>query len=48
MIFGDKALQDMTRKLPQSPVEFLMVHGVGEQKLKQFGTQFMAAIVEFV
>lgn len=48
MIFGDKALQDMTRILPQSPAEFLTVHGVGEQKLKQFGKQFLETIRDHV
>jgi ATP-dependent DNA helicase RecQ len=46
MIFGDKALHDMVKKRPQSPAEFLMVHGVGQQKLKQFGAKFMRAIQE--
>jgi ATP-dependent DNA helicase RecQ len=46
MIFGDKALHDMVKKLPQSPTEFLAVNGVGEQKLKQFGAKFMKVIRE--
>ena len=44
VVFGDKALIDMAAKLPKTAAEFLEIYGVGQQKLTQFGTQFMAVI----
>jgi ATP-dependent DNA helicase RecQ len=44
VIFSDAALRDMARKLPTTPDEFLAVHGVGNAKLKQFGTRFIGEI----
>lgn len=46
VIFGDKALMDMAAKLPTTSAAFLDTYGVGEQKLSQFGAQFMAVIRE--
>ncbi|MCH7591837.1 MAG: DNA helicase RecQ [Planctomycetes bacterium] len=44
VIFGDASLRDMARTKPDSPEAFRQVHGVGEAKLKQFGTRFLAEI----
>jgi len=44
VVFGDKALRDMSTKLPQTDDEFLAVNGVGDRKLAQFGEQFMSVI----
>ncbi len=46
VIFGDKALMDMATKLPLNNVAFLDIYGVGNQKLTQFGPQFIAVIRE--
>ena len=46
VIFGDKALMDMAAKKPASTAAFLDIYGVGEQKLAQFGAQFLAVIRE--
>ena len=47
VIFSDAALIDMCRKLPTSNAEFLMVSGVGAEKLRLYGEQFMAVIKRF-
>jgi len=46
VIFSDASLRDMARKKPSSPDEFLDVHGVGEKKLADLGTAFLARIHE--
>jgi ATP-dependent DNA helicase RecQ len=47
MVFSDASLRDMCRLRPQTPADFLEVHGVGQKKSAEFGTTFMAAIREF-
>jgi ATP-dependent DNA helicase RecQ len=43
-IFSDRSLIDMARRLPQTPEQFLAVHGVGELKLENYGQQFLDVI----
>jgi ATP-dependent DNA helicase RecQ len=47
IIFSDKTLTDMCRRLPCDKKEMLMVLGVGENKYAKYGQQFIEAIVEF-
>jgi ATP-dependent DNA helicase RecQ len=47
IIFSDKTLTDMCRRLPCDRREMLMVTGVGENKYEKYGQQFIDAIVEF-
>ena len=47
MVFGDATLADMARKVPRTREEFLRVSGVGEQKLKMYGDEFIRAICDF-
>ena len=47
IVFSDKTLIDMCVKLPATEEEFLEVSGVGENKLKKYGKQFLEAITEF-
>lgn len=47
IVFNDKTLIDMCVKLPGNEDEFLEVSGVGENKLKKYGKQFLEAIAEF-
>ncbi len=47
VVFGDKALIQMAKHLPKTQNEFLEIHGVGQQKLAQFGKQFLALIKEY-
>lgn len=41
IIFSDKTLTDMCRKLPQTKEEMLQVTGVGEVKYERFGAVFL-------
>ncbi len=44
VVFSDASLADMAHKLPQSPMEFLQVSGVGNTKLERYGERFLAVI----
>ena len=45
--FGDATLRDLASAKPDSPDQFLKVHGVGAKKLADFGEIFLNAIVDF-
>ncbi|HXH30626.1 MAG TPA: DNA helicase RecQ [Bacteriovoracaceae bacterium] len=47
IIFNDKSLHDMCQVMPRDPKEFLMVHGVGQNKLENYGSDFLALINTF-
>jgi len=47
IVFGDAPLRDMARRRPASPEEFLQVSGVGQQKSKEYGAAFLAAIRDY-
>lgn len=47
IVFNDKSLNDMCLLLPRTPSEFLMVHGVGQSKLENYGEEFLQVINEF-
>lgn len=47
MVFGDAALRDMCRRLPQNEDEFLQVSGVGEKKLESYGAAFLDEISQW-
>ena len=44
VVFGDLALRQMALYLPQSQENFARISGVGQEKLKQYGTMFMEVI----
>lgn len=46
MIFGDVTLRDMARKRPRDLIEMVEVKGVGRQKLKDYGEEFLNALWE--
>lgn len=46
MVFSDRTLQDMCTLQPRNPSEFLLVHGVGQSKLENYGSLFLNAIKE--
>jgi ATP-dependent DNA helicase RecQ len=46
IIFNDKSLQDMCQLLPRDEQEFLLVHGVGQSKLDNYGPSFLKLIAE--
>jgi ATP-dependent DNA helicase RecQ len=41
IIFPDKALDEMAKKLPIDESEFLSINGVGQQKLEKYGAKFI-------
>lgn len=47
IIFSDKALKDMSAKMPVNRDEFLQVSGVGEVKCEKYGRRFMEVIIEY-
>lgn len=48
VVFSDRSLQDMARRLPTREDAFLQVHGVGNAKLASYGEPFMHAIQAFL
>jgi ATP-dependent DNA helicase RecQ len=44
VVFSDASLRDMARTQPTTPEKFLAVHGVGDNKLADFGEAFMARL----
>jgi len=47
IVFNDKSLHDMCSILPRNDDEFLMVHGVGQNKLESYGKVFLGLINTF-
>jgi ATP-dependent DNA helicase RecQ len=45
IVFGDATLREMARQRPSTPAGLLEVRGVGQQKLADFGAQFLDRIV---
>jgi ATP-dependent DNA helicase RecQ len=48
IIFSDKALKDMVKKVPVTQAEMLGVSGVGENKLQLYGEDFISVILQFM
>ncbi len=46
IVFSDKTLEEMARKLPKTKEEFLSIAGVGEAKLKSYGDDFISLCKE--
>lgn len=44
IVFNDKTLQDMCAIKPRNASEFLLVHGVGQNKLENYGNVFLETI----
>ncbi|WP_353948882.1 DNA helicase RecQ [Sporolactobacillus sp. Y61] len=47
IIFSDQSLREMSARLPATDHDFLMIRGVGQQKLEKYGRIFMEAIANF-
>jgi ATP-dependent DNA helicase RecQ len=47
IVFNDKSLHDMCQLLPRNEEEFLLVHGVGQSKLQNYGNEFLNIIKEY-
>ena len=48
IVFSDRTLHEMAAYLPATPGQMNEITGVGEQKLKRYGKQFLAEIASFV
>lgn len=48
MVFSDRALHEMAQSKPQTQREFLLVNGVGQRKLEQYGATMMDVIGEYL
>lgn len=48
VIFGDVALRQMARRYPRTEEAFLKIPGVGRQKLREYGPQFLEVIEEWL
>jgi len=46
IVFSDRTLEDMATHRPQTEAQFLLVHGVGQKKLAEYGAAFMAECLE--
>lgn len=47
IVFSDAALIDMCRKKPKCDFDFLDVSGVGQAKLRRYGSEFIKSICEY-
>ena len=47
LVFSDKTLTDMCRKLPENKEEMLAVTGVGEKKFELYGESFLEEIRKY-
>lgn len=47
VVFADATLKDMCRRRPHTPEEMLAVNGVGEAKLRAYGSRFLQAIADW-
>ncbi len=47
-IFSNATLEDMCRRLPRTPEEFLEVSGVGQSKLEKYGEVFLGCILYYL
>jgi len=46
-VFSDAVLRELARVRPSTPEKMLLVSGVGDYKLRQFGTDFLKVIAEY-
>ncbi len=47
IVFSDVSLRQMARDLPKTEADFARINGVGEKKLREFGTVFMEEIAHY-
>ncbi len=48
VIFNDATLQEMVSKQPLTSQEFLMINGIGQKKLENYGESFITAIRNYI
>ncbi len=47
VVFSDKTLREISQNCPTDNSSMLNIHGVGETKLKKYGSQFMELVKEY-
>ena len=47
VIFPDRTLIEMAKEKPRNLTELAEIHGVGEQKLRKFGSAFLAVVKDY-
>ncbi|WP_430609344.1 DNA helicase RecQ [Enterococcus sp. DIV0876] len=47
VVFSDKTLRELAEVQPKSPIEFLQIKGVGQNKLDKYGDAFLALLAEY-
>ena len=47
-IFSNRTLQEIARKRPRNPHDLINIWGIGEHKLKMYGTVFLDAVSSFL
>jgi ATP-dependent DNA helicase RecQ len=47
VIFSDKSIIEMANHYPQSEETFIQIHGVGDSKLKKYGSDFISIIKSY-
>ena len=47
VVFSDKTLHDMVRRMPKNSRDMLLVNGVGERKMNQYGEAFIEVISRY-
>ena len=48
IVFSDKTLHEMARRLPTTLDEMRLINGVGDVKLSAYGRPFLTAICDFL
>ena len=47
VVFSDRTLRDMCRKMPANQAQMLAVHGIGEAKFSRYGQDFLSEIARY-
>jgi ATP-dependent DNA helicase RecQ len=47
IVFNDKSLHDMCSIMPRNDSEFLLVYGVGQSKLENYGKAFLEVVRKY-
>ncbi|OTN76811.1 ATP-dependent DNA helicase RecQ [Enterococcus sp. 8G7_MSG3316] len=47
VVFSDKTLRELAEIQPKSPIEFLQIKGVGQNKLDKYGDAFLGLLAEY-
>ena len=47
VVFSDKTLRELAEQQPKTPIEFLQIKGVGQNKLDKYGDAFLAVLKEY-